>query len=346
MTGKKAPSEQTKTARDTILQSIGGWASILKQLGGALTDVIRVDVGERDGIQFAINNGPMKNYGSDSNVALKKLFEELAESATGLAEPFKTLITNFKGAAKELLNFGLALVSINTYIKSDILTAAEELSKASKTTNWETWAKSVNDINELTKAFDGSSDSATKLANASLALYKQELDLIVQIKNTIESITSMFNDTIKGIQYDMLKTNEEKYNYLRNLADQYMAELQTATDPAKIAELTKLINGVINQSWGLLDPAQRALLGEDFIKFTKEANDLADERLNLALEKVVDTHKDIVDNIGTALASAAEKMQAAADTMQAAADTPVTVNVNVDVQSDNGGFTQFAEVGP
>ncbi|WP_448508788.1 phage tail tape measure protein [Immundisolibacter sp.] len=340
MTGSKSPSQETLNARDATLMLIGGFSTVLKGLGGTPgVKSIGLDIGERDGVQFAKDGGAYQRYGANINAAIGKLFDEIVESTTGLEEHVKGLLLAFNGAGDEIIAFAQAVLVLSDYMKADPIAAAtDEIAKSSENV-YQKWQASTAKVNELAAAFDGSLSSAQSLSAAVKDQYQMEIAMIIQIKQLLGETQTMFGDSIEQIKLSVMDESA-KYDFYRTRADEAYQALMTATDPAMIAKAAADVDKYTTAAYGLLDPEQQQQHNKEFVDYLTEADALATQRLNDAADAVAAQHEATAQMLRDALMDAAAAMQAAADTMQAAADTPKNVNVNVTV--DN---TSNAEVG-
>lgn len=109
MTGNKAPSSQTLSARDALVQGIAGYSGLLRGLGGSLSGTATLDIGERDGINAALFGGAKKSYGSDPAAAIGEIYRDMVAGTAGLSDAVRTLLTEFEGTGDELGAFTQSL---------------------------------------------------------------------------------------------------------------------------------------------------------------------------------------------------------------------------------------------
>lgn len=332
MSGDKQASQETMDARSATLNSISGFDALITKLGGSIAaQSIGVDIGERDGVQFAIDGGPLQSYGSDANAALAQLFRELVAGSDGLSESFQTLLGQFEGTAEEMLYLGDALVTLQDYMDSDLIAVAlDQIEQAGRST-WQTWQAGNTELRTMAANFDGSLASATALADATRAQYQLELNLIGQIQGLLISTNAMFGNSIEQIMLSNMDAAQQ-YDYWRAEVDKDYADLLNATDPAEIARLSGEINQGSLNAYGLLEDDQKAALAPEFIAYLEGADTLTTERLNASQDAIVATHADLTTAIETVMTQVADKMMdaaelnfAASQTSLAAARTPVTI---------------------
>jgi predicted nucleic acid-binding Zn-ribbon protein len=180
-------------------------------------------------------------------------------------------------------------------------------------------------VYRLAGAFDGSLASAQSLASAVQAQYALELQLVAQIQNALSSTQAMFGNSIEQIQMSVMN-DEQRYDYLRTKVDDLYVQLATATDPAAISDLAKQINDLTLASYNLLDDTQQATVADEFVDYLEGVRDLTTTQLEASQAQITATHEALAENIESV-------MMAVADRMMQAANTPVSLDVNVDVNT-------------
>lgn len=326
MTGKKQASQETMDARTAILQSVGGFSGMIGRMGGTLPwSSVGVDIGERDGVQFKFDGGARVSYGKNPDEAIRKLFGEMVAGTEGLAEHVKALLEGFDGLGSEMTAFAYALATIGDYQQADPLSdMLDALAESSRTLHDQLEASRVS-TEGLADAFDGSLGSATALAEAVKGQYNLELQLVNQIQQALAGTASMFGGSIEQIRLDVLDA-AGKYDYYRATADALYADLQAATDPAQIAALAEQLNAASMSAWGLLDAGQRQAASDDFIAYLEDVEQLTTTQLEASQAQITASHDALAEKIE-------QVMMEVAAAMQAAANTPLTVAVDVNVDT-------------
>ena len=184
---------------------------------------------------------------------------------------------------------------------------------------------STAEVYRLTGAFDGSLASAQSLAGAVQAQYALELQLVAQIQNALSSTQAMFGNSIDQIRMSVMD-DSQRYDYLRAKIDDLYMQLATATDPAVIANLAQQINDLTLASYNLLDDTQKATVADEFIGYLEGVRDVTTTQLEASQAQITETHQQLASTIENV-------MMAVADRMMAAANTPVSLDVNVSVDT-------------
>lgn len=331
MTGKKAPSAETKAARDAMLGQAGAWAGVLRQLGGEIAGELRFSVGERDGLRADFGaDGSKEIVDTDTERFFGRLFDAMTARATGLDAAVRTLLTTFEGTADESLNFAANLGAVNDYLRADLVGDALEQIRSAGRSAWVVWSDAGAAVHSAGAAFDGSLASAQALGASTSAMYQAELAVVGQIQGLLASTSAMFGDSIRSIEMSILDS-AGRYDYLRAEIDTAYAALSSAADPQVIGDLASQINRLTMEAYGLLDQGQRADVADEYTAYLREVNTLTVERLNASQAQVEDQHAAMVGAIESAMERVAARMEAAAAAQQAAASMPVTVESRVSV---------------
>jgi len=141
-----------------------------------------------------------------------------------------------------------------------------------------------------------SAESVQKLAALTADRYAWELQMLAQIHSVMREIASTASSLVEQINLDVM-ADQEKYNYYRQLAEQAAIELTTATDPAKIEELSKKALDYAGKAWGLLPEEMKLSLREGFLGFIESVVNAANQRLGAAETQVLDESETIRGNI-------------------------------------------------
>lgn len=336
MTGKKAPSEETKSARDAMLTTAGAWADAIRGLGGDIAGQLRFSVGERDGFRADFGaDGSKEIVEKEADAFFASLFDAMTERATGLSDAMRGLLSSFDGTSDEALAFAQAMVGVKAYLDSDLIGDATEQIRLAGRTAYQIWADAGTELNDMTAAFDGSLASAQSLGTATATMYQTELALVGQIQGMLASTSAMFSDSIRTIELSVLDS-AGKYDYIRAEIDAAFTSLGAAVDPQAIGDLASQINRLTMEAYALLDGEQKAGVADEYTAYLRDVNTLAADRLNAAQAQVENQHAAMVGAIESAMERVAARMEAAAAAQQAAASTPVTVDsrVTVDVNVD------------
>ncbi len=175
-------------------------------------------------------------------------------------------------------------------------------------------------LREMLNSFDGSLEATQQLTSATRGYYQAQVQLFAQIEEIRRATGSMFGDTIRSLQLQVLD-NQGKYGFLQADAEQLRQQLFTTSDPDTIRAIAERINADIQQAFGLLEPEQQRALLDQFIAGTREADALVQERLAAVRDDLSTSARDVFAEINTRLEQVAAQLAQAGTTQQQAADT-------------------------
>lgn len=183
-------------------------------------------------------------------------------------------------------------------------------------------------------AYDGTAAGNRKLTDAMNDFRDAQVAALMQIKEFSKELKGMFADTREQFALALM-TPDQKEQYYAQQAIQNLELLKQTTDPAKIRELSQIINQDLVNALGLLDPvAQKAEY--DRLKAILDAADAAAQAQLTAAENLVEsTGEDLVSQIHIAVQGAADKMfDAAQQLIDAANAIQGAANTQVDAATD------------
>ena len=170
MTGEKQASQETLNARDAFVQSVSTVAQQLRALGGEFDQLanIRIDIGERDGIQADFGNG-LERLGADAEQALNEITARMVNDVKGsLPSAMREIVDSMSGDYTRLIDvLDIAkngIVSIETPLSSlarmsgSIATALTEAGAP--------MASTVYQMNDLGRTLDLTTEEGRRAALA------------------------------------------------------------------------------------------------------------------------------------------------------------------------------------
>ena len=358
MTGEKAPSDQTLQARDMLLQAIGAFGQVTNTDG-----TIKIDVGERDGIQASFNGGEMESLGTDADKAVMTILDRIVETSkldpTIIAQ-WQVLKTSLDGTTKSafdmvdvmgLLTQEVAMVDIE---RANLIKGANETLGQSYTnlavvmginqTAGEQWTlaqralqKGFEDLNlstprtiaefrQLASGIDITTEEGQKLYQEVMGLAPAFMTLAGAIEQTQVAIAKTADDAIRTLELSILDS-KGKYEYLDAEIVQLIADMKTAVDPATIQQIYESATGKVMEAYNLLDSEEQQRLNSQYIERIADLERLANERLTVVPEPLTDEQKGLNGDDLSAKIEAAitAAMEKAAAAMGDAADKQVDV---------------------
>lgn len=268
--------------------------------------------------------------------AVSELVNQAFQSMTGTAEELLTAFSALQqmDAAgtlnQQMIDIALALQTgsdrltdvltalgmIQGYSDADPLKDFETLLNESLKTTFDRLGESAQGLADgLADVNWTDASSIQALAGQVQARYALELQLLQEIHGALDGLAANFGASIEEVQLSVMD-RAQKYDYFAQQAAASFAALQTATDPAQIAQLAEDARQAAMSAYGLLDDAQKQQVSAEFIGFLEQTQGLAQEKLNAAQEQVLEQHRETAEVLAEALNHAGE---AAADALEQAA---------------------------
>ena len=206
MSGEKQASQETLNARDAFVQSVSTVAQQLRELGGEFDQLanIRIDIGERDGIQADFGAG-LERLGADAEHALNEITARMVNDVKGsLPSAMREIVDSMSGDYTRLIDvLDIAkngIVSIETPLSSlarmsgSIATALTEAGAP--------MASTVYQMNDLGRTLDLTTEEGRRAALAlrEVAPAMQQMEAAVQQMTgiTAEAIANTLRDVIQS----------------------------------------------------------------------------------------------------------------------------------------------------
>jgi hypothetical protein len=145
MTGAKY-SQENNDAVAAMLQTAGGYRSLIESLGGAVAGSYRFSASDREGFGLALNGGAVE-YTRDRDAFLDKVLGSMVGSASGLDEALRGLILTFDGSAEETA----AYVSTLAGVRNSLVPALDAIGQSLGV--WHTYTSGI-DLAELSGGMD------------------------------------------------------------------------------------------------------------------------------------------------------------------------------------------------
>jgi hypothetical protein len=257
----------------------------------------------------------------------------LLGAATGRIHDY---ITQFQGSTEDLVTaIGQVAIIFGVAGRSPLADAMEVITAEGDQFNTALRANAAG-LHTVMDAYDGTLESTTNLANATITYYNAQIQLIAAITRTKQAIDDMFGATFHNIQMAGMD-RQGQYNFYQHDADVARALALTSTDPDTIRTLSQRINDDIASAFNLLTPDQQRAQSADFLTRGQATQAAIDQHMIDIRQNVVDATvtmtaavRDLIGSLTTTAATNAT----AANTNLAAATTPTTVHVEVTVDDN------------
>lgn len=288
-------------------EAIGGSASLI--LEGAAGLGIATAEAIVEGFRFS----ERLDLAGKSGEEAKKAVEQWIDKVVRMMGQAVLKDTRFSGllidASREVVN---SVFALGSYIGADPLRDAREIERLNSRTLTQAADDQRKALEALVKAFDGSEEATLELAKATAERYQTELQLLAQIQSVRSGISSLIGGSIESIRQSVMSP-DELYSYLTGRAETLRGQLSSATDPEIIAQLVQQIDQLTTQAYGLVPESMRGETAGQFIQFLEGVQTVANQRLELAEQSVVQTHERLAQTIENSMKRASDALIAAAE---------------------------------
>jgi hypothetical protein len=273
------------------------------------------------------NKSPLMMDGKEyANVAdlIEDAMDVLILQAKNLAWPVKQLGAAFEGTMEQTAGYTMALQGLwDQATQNPVQLATEQLKEAGKSAFQVYWEQQTA-LRELASSFDGSIESTIALSNALGATQAMSYQLTFIFDQVSQQVGTLFNGLRESIRTSLM-SQEELYNYQRNQVHNLTDLLGTLTDPEAILSTSQQIERLVGDMWRSLDETQRPEMGQEFLSYLDQTQDIAEERLQRGVDVLErNAHKNnqmVQEGIAAAaqdLASSAQSYAMSAQQMQTA----------------------------
>jgi len=213
---------------------------------------------------------------------------------------------------------------------------AETIARASDSL-YEGSIRAGQSLLDLARNYDGTTESAEKLAKATFERSAAEAALTAQIASVRSGIKAG-SDSLRERMLRDTETDAQTSNRLFGQAQEDIRLLNTLEDPAQIAKVAARVQENLGTVWGTLSPEEKAARKSEFDAFLDTVDDISGGQLDATLATIKQQGKEIRDAVAEALlqpaadmASTASAMATATATLErAAAAIPDDINVYVE----------------
>lgn len=255
---------------------------------------------------------------------LNNLFDELilgmigefVDNTEGLSERLQKSLKTFQGNAEEFLTAFQLLATIDVTLAVDPIKQVQDAIQQEAVSLTESYQGVLAAYRELVANYDGSLESLEALTAATLIMKEVQVQLAAALISAGEAISATFRDSAQSIREQMM-TEEQLYNLRRDQIDDLVEQAMNTTDPAELARLAEQINTLGLDAWNLLDEDQKAALGQEFVDFFDNMDEIFGGQINAGLDQISEDSSAIDQEVADSMTSAA---QAIIDANNAARD--------------------------
>lgn len=314
-------AELQKQSMQAILAALQ--ASDLPAVVDRFLDSINASTASADEIQAALQQAAHLKDLADQVAQLPEFLANGLLDALGTSDEIDMRIEAFAGAFKA---FWDAAGELGDAIARDpVDEALHAIADASATTYEKVF--SMRDALELSlDAYDGTTEGTRDLTTAMNAFRDAQVEALVEIDRVSKAVAGMFADAQR--QFDLaLLSPDEKEQFFAQEALKTIDLLKQTTDPARIQELSSLINDDLSSALGLIDPEKQRAEFDRLRQILTDAQQAAANQLDLAENAVATAGtqtSDLIANLHIAVQEAADKQYEAAQLLIDAADAQRT----------------------
>lgn len=295
--GLKAASEQLPSVIADVLNSVD-IRSIGAEYAQEMAAGIMQTVKEVNALQDAFNKLPFAN--------LKGLTFDVANAVKELSGGLENVLSNLGGYYQyfvpEAERMGLAVKALS----SDLKDAGVYLPRTRE------------EFRSLTDALD----LTTQSGQAAWVALLNASDAANDYYSTLEAVTNSISGTIgslyERITLDIMKDDEQRYNYYKNQFDSLAQQLDFAEDAQHINEIVQKMTEAASSAYGLLDEeARKGGVGQEYLDRMDQLQEVANQRLEQSYKNATDNQEETLNRITDSLvgsldASGANMAQSAA----------------------------------
>lgn len=249
--------------------------------------------------------------------AVSALPEEMAEGLLAALGVDPELDAKIKAFAEGFAAFSKAAGELQDQLDRDPQAEALKQLALAHVTTFEKVGILKGGLEDALAAYDGSTEGTKNLTAATKAYVDAQVAALIQIQNIRDGLTTLFGETTRAMELALMST-EEKQKFYLNEALATMDLLKSATDPAEIDRLSRIINQDLTAAFNLMSPEEQKAQ-HDYLKgILDDAQTIANTQLDLAHDAVVDAgtqSQTILTEVQNALDAAAEKQMDAAQAL-------------------------------
>lgn len=252
---------------------------------------------------------------------VSKLPEAMADGLIAALGASPELDAQIKAFATNFTEFSAAASKLSDQLARNPMSEATEQVRAASETTYEKVGRLRGALQDSLGAYDGSAAGTDKLTAATKAYIDAQVAALAQIEQIKASLNTMFGDTQRTFDLAVMDSKQRE-TYFATEAEKTVALLKNTTDPAKIAELSRIVNSDLTSALGLIDPVKQREEYNRLQGILNDAQTTATTQLGIAKDSVTQANvsgETILGNVKTSLDAASAKQQQAANDLIAAA---------------------------
>ena len=241
------------------------------------------------------------------NDAVLAAIREFINNAEGLSDRLTRTVRLFQGNSEEFIAAFEAAAAIDLALAVDpVEQATKNIADANKTLG-QSYSELLSSYRTLVEEYDGSLESLQTLSQATVLLKEAQLALATALIEAGDRISETFQNSAQTIR-EALLNEEELFNLRKTQIDELVAQAQNTTDPQELQRLAEEINRLGLDAFNILDESQQQELGQDFIDFFEELDELFGDQVQVGLDNLSEESSAIDQEVADSMTAAAQSI--------------------------------------
>ena len=237
--------------------------------------------------------------------AVLSALRTFVNNAEGLSDRLRQTVRLFQGNAEEFIAAFEAAAAIDLALAINPVESVQEAIAESSKSLTQNYQELLGAYRELVSEYDGSLVALQTLSQATVILKDAQVQLAAALIAAGEEISATFQSSAQTVR-EALLSEEELYNLRRSQIDELVAQARETTDPAELRALAEEINRLGLDAFRLLDESQQGELGQEFIDFFTQLDELFGGQIQMGLDQVEEDSSAIDQEVATAMTDAAQ----------------------------------------
>lgn len=313
-----------------ITEALGGSAAQqildgIVEFDQAIADIVRESgLGDMDLIKQALL-GPTGDSTRvyEEGVSLDEILADRFNIVlTGFDETIQRLVGTVTDAEEGFRRLGAAVILVSE-LETGPLEQYEEALRQAGLTVVESLDEQGSALITLAENYSGSTAELEQLAAGTQAFNQAVIQTLASIDAAKAAVSDITQGTLEGLEFRRIGEDEgpgAQIKFLLDRARQLRGEISGLDSPEAVQQQVALINQLVNQASGLLQPGQIGQFIDNVTPLLTSAEDLAQKRLETIREAVIDVATETGNAIKDAIKEPAATMESASATMTDAAN--------------------------
>ena len=284
--------------------------------------------------RFAIAMALLNDMQVNPQLFGERTFEQLILVAEELRDFGDTLEVGLAKLLDALVIGRQAMDALADFADTDLASAFAELMEVEGRTLRDQTLLARDAVRDMANEFDGTLTAAVDLA----AGVQHFREVAIATLREIESVSAAVSSRLLGLaqsidEFINPRTIEDHINTL----DKLFLDLAGATDAADIDRITAEIKRVAQLAWNSLPEDMKMAMGQQFIEMLEEADRLAQLRLDLIREQVIEESNILRDQVAVVMEGITDPLMLVANELGIAAEALIAAGVALNPGGEGSG---------